>query len=156
MPGFMGFGERRIIPRPEAHVPAEHGQGGVLNHTAHAKVDPASHAGASGAPGGVSRGSGRSPSIRAGIERGAVLAGTGVAVGAAIAIPRVLGSGDGLFDAFTHHDGGGDKKGGDDKHPNRDGGVADTVAEALGVNTGLLVLGTTAGILIWLAKRRSK
>lgn len=84
---------RRIVARPERAVPWEAGQRGTTPKTAVVKADPANLAGSGGAPSGPVRASGRSPSIRAGIERGAVLAGVGLGVGAAISVPKLLGEG---------------------------------------------------------------
>lgn len=80
--------------RPEAPRPLEVGQGATLHQTAVIKPDPAAHAGSSGVPTGAeTRASGRSPSIRAGIARGATLAGVGLGLGAAVAVPKLLGEG---------------------------------------------------------------
>jgi hypothetical protein len=91
MPGSI---RRRVPARPERATPHEAGQAATLPSGAVRQVDPASQAGASGAPtGGSVRASGRSPSVRAGLSRGATLAGVGLGIGAAISVPKLLGSG---------------------------------------------------------------
>lgn len=84
---------RRIPARPERSTPWETGQSGTAPSSATIKVDSANLAGSGGAPSGPVRASGNSPSIRSGVQRGAVLVGAGAGLGAAFAIPKLLGSG---------------------------------------------------------------
>lgn len=91
---LRGLREARPENRGVPHVAT---QGGVMQHTAMEKPDPAHLAGSGGAPSAEVRAAGTSPSIRGGLSRGVRLAGLGVGVGAAFGIPRaldnVLGSG---------------------------------------------------------------
>lgn len=145
---------RRTPVRLRSAKPAGSPAKGSLPSVGVKKRDPASLGGATGAPGGPARASGTSPSIRRGVERGALIAGTGLGVGAAFAIPNLFGGGDGGFFDFATDDPKDDPGGGDGG-----GGGGDSVfgalGEALGVNPGLLVIVVAAGGLIWLARRRS-
>lgn len=150
-------GARRTPARPEAPRPAESGSRGVLDHTARQRVDPADLGGSAGAPSGPVRASGRSPSIRAGAERGLLLAGTGAAVGLAVGLPRVFGGGSGgglLDDVFG--DGKPEPKGDDEDGGSDGSSLFDAAGEALGVNPGFLVLVVGAGTLIYLWRRQTK
>lgn len=154
MPGARGkSGSRRSPARPEAHVPAETGRGGVIDHTARPKPDAADMRGSAGVASGSVRASGTSPSIRAGAQRGLVLAGVGAGAGLALGIPRIFGGGSGgLLDVFTDD---GSKPKDDDGDKGGDGsGLFDTFGEALGVNPGFLVLVTGAVVVLYFYNRK--
>lgn len=91
MSGARG-GRRGPSPNRAPARPDHADQRGVLpNDGAHQKSDNASLAGPSGVPGPNAFASGRMPSIRNGISRGATLAGVGLGLGAAVSLPGYLG-----------------------------------------------------------------